>query len=231
MLGEILGAVGGLLGLSQQDKINDQNLDLAKHSVEYRVKDAMKAGIHPLAALGAPTISSGAMVGDFGGTMSSMGQGLDRALEAGRSTTGRGGDLALELLKSQIDGQNIDNDIKRTELASRVRRSVVGAGVAPAVPEPGPNTARGADIGGQFFPLPGGITWQSGPNATAEEWERQYGDMSQELYGTVRFLDDVARNVGRLNDWSYREYDKRGVARPDWGTDLIQQILGINPAF
>lgn len=52
-----LDFVGGLLGMNSQKEINQQNwknqIHMAKHGLGYRIKDAAKYGIHPLAAIGA----------------------------------------------------------------------------------------------------------------------------------------------------------------------------------
>lgn len=224
MLGEILGAIGGFLGLGQQAKANADAKDLALHSVQYRVKDAQEAGIHPLAALGAPTLSmSPVSVGDVGAPFRDLGQGLDRAYEAGNTLKGRAGDLALQLTQAQVDGAYLDNDIKRVELASRVRRSLVGAGVPPVIPDPGANTARGADIGGQTIPLPGGKTITTGQTGTSEEIERQYGDVVQNIYGIGRMVDDTANNVAPGFDWNRLRFERVAPY-------LLHELFGINPA-
>lgn len=66
MWGPIIGAAAGLIGAgmnsAKQDKINRDNANLqrefAQNSIQWRVEDAKRAGIHPLAALGASGYSA-----------------------------------------------------------------------------------------------------------------------------------------------------------------------------
>lgn len=83
--------VDTLAGAKQADKANDfareqfkYQRDAARSQVQWRVEDAKKAGIHPLAALGImPTSFSPTMMEGGGGTnFGGMGQNIDRALGA-----------------------------------------------------------------------------------------------------------------------------------------------------
>lgn len=236
-LGEIVGAVGsllgGLFGQSSADKQAEANrkmqLDAAQHGVEWRVKDAQAAGIHPLAALGMSPISlSPVSVGDPAGTFSQIGQDVGRAAGAAMTKPQAAQTVALEIARTQLDGLKIDNDIKRAELASRVRRAFgpVSTG-SPVVPLPGANTARGADVGGQTLPLPGGASFVTSPTATSEEIERQYGDVVQNVYGTGRILYDAGRNL-----YDAARDDNGSIARADRGVrDFLSELFGINPAY
>lgn len=216
MLGEILSAVGGFLGLaSNRDKAEaDRRMqyDAAQNQVQWRVADANKAGVHPLAALGMNPVSMAPVaVGDDAGTMSNIGQDVGRAIKAGSTDTQVTNKLGRELALIQLEGARLDNDIKRAELASRVRRTLIAPGTGPVIPEVGPNTARGADIGGQTLPLPVLGNTTTSPTATAEEVERQYGDIAQEVYGTGRLVHDAVQS-GFL---------KR----------VLSELFGINPAY
>lgn len=232
MLGEILGsigsAIGGIFGQSSANKMAQAQLDwqkkLAYQQVQMRVQDATKAGIHPLAALGMSPVSfSPVSVGDPAGSFAAAGQNIGRAMGAVGTKDDRAAQLSLELARSQIEGSNIDNMIKKTELASRVRRSLGPTATgSPLAPLPGPNTARGADIGGQVVPTPLGFNWEFGPHATSEEIERQYGDIIQNVYGGARLFSDIVRNVHNSADIK---------AADDWVKSVGAELFGINPAY
>ena len=94
LFGSILGYSAAKSGQSLQRDINRENLqnarEFAQNSIQWKVADAKKAGIHPLAALGtqsafAPSSYAGGDSGESEATMgivSSLGQMLGTALEA-----------------------------------------------------------------------------------------------------------------------------------------------------
>lgn len=125
MLGEILGAAGSiagsLFGKSQADKQAKQQKEFAQKGIQWKVADAKAAGIHPIYALGANTVSySPTAVGDTGASWGSAGQDIGRAIEAGQSTTERNNGLSARIGELQLEGAKLDNDIKRTQLASNI---------------------------------------------------------------------------------------------------------------
>lgn len=144
MLGSIIGAAGGiassLFGSSSQKKANEQNLQLAReqlayqkelahNQVQWRVEDAKKAGLHPLAALGVSPMSyspvSGSAVGaDYSGvgqSLQQMGQDIDRARMAGLDREERKKALALQDTQTALalKNQELNNQILEQELVSR----------------------------------------------------------------------------------------------------------------
>lgn len=94
LLGSVLGFASAKSGQKLQQDINNQNLaharEFAQNSIQWKVEDAKKAGIHPLAALGtqsayAPSSYAGGDSGETQATMgivSSLGQMLETALDA-----------------------------------------------------------------------------------------------------------------------------------------------------
>lgn len=102
---------------------------LAREGIQMRVADAKKAGIHPLAAIGAqgayssPVSVGGKQLAD----MSTFGQDLTRAgLAQGTSAERKMTDI-------QLDSANLDNEMKRLELAS-MRRRLAGQ-MGPPMPD------------------------------------------------------------------------------------------------
>lgn len=101
--------------------------EFAQSGVQWKVADAQKAGIHPLAALGANTTSfSPVSVGstDYG----SMGQDLGRAVKAAMSNSDREEETKREANKLALDKAGLENDILRTELASKQKRMETNGG-------------------------------------------------------------------------------------------------------
>lgn len=129
--GSLLGGLGGLFGGSDDAEDAADNAwwrnwnaqkKVAQNSVQWRVDDARKAGIHPALALGmnpasfSPSYSVGG--GDGGNILTDladMGQGVGRALAAmgtkeERVMTRASARLALE-------NQQLENDMLRSEIA------------------------------------------------------------------------------------------------------------------
>lgn len=150
-LGGVVGAVGSLIGgnktAESQAAANAWNQNFAKEQFEYqkelhknqvqwRVEDAKKAGLHPLAALGVSPMSystvSGTAVGtnygyygdaasQVGSTLSQMGQDIDRARMAGLDRQERKKALELQDMQTALAlrNQELNNQILEQELVSR----------------------------------------------------------------------------------------------------------------
>ena len=221
----ILGGIGSIIdagvSLFSANKANKLQKQAAKKGVQWRVADAKKAGVHPLAALGmSPVSMSPVAVG--GGSFGNAGQSFDNAIAKGSTSAQASKRIAMQMAELQLEGAGLDNDIKRAELASRVRRAYGGAQGGPLVPIPGPNEARGADIGGQHLPY-GNNVFETSAVPTAEELERQYGDVVQNVYGTGRGIHDLYQNRRMVMK------EREGVL--DRVEDILKELLGVNPAY
>lgn len=118
--GGVIGAGTSIIGSlisskAQDDMLQDQlsaQREFAQNSVQWRVKDAEKAGIHPLYALGAqgvtytPSYSGG----------SDLGQGI---AQAGASIQSAFMDYAqMKMMSNQLQRQELENGLLANELAS-----------------------------------------------------------------------------------------------------------------
>lgn len=129
--------IGGLLGRSgaqRQNEIAQQTADrnialqreFAQNGIRWKVDDAKAAGIHPLYALGASTssfapvsvgsVNENAPLADMS---RNLGQDLSRAVNATRTAPERV--AAAKLTALQLEGAQLDNDLKRTRLASSLQ--------------------------------------------------------------------------------------------------------------
>lgn len=132
MLGDILGAIGGVassfISANSASKQMDMQKKFAQKGIQWRVADATKAGIHPLYALGANTTSySPVSVGtpDLG----AMGQGIGDAIDRVSTSGERAGSAALERLALERAG--LENDLLRANIA-RTRVGTVREATPPA---------------------------------------------------------------------------------------------------
>lgn len=170
MLGAILGAVGGLASSFFGAKSAEKNAakqaalqkEFAQNAIQWKARDAEKAGISKLYALGANTTSYAPVsVGDTSGlgNLGSMGQDIGRALDMARPSGGKAETvLATEAAKAQITGLNLDNEIKRVQLASDIQKTQT-TGMPGASPALG-GTLRNTVIEGQGNAAPTAIKMQ-----------------------------------------------------------------------
>lgn len=125
--------IGGFLGQQQQKKNEQLQREFAQNSVSWRVADAKRAGIHPLYALGAPTfspaVSSSSPMGD---AIAGMGQDISRSMNATASQSTRDANVTLTNLAIQRAG--LQNELLKTEIASRSARLTQGGQRGPAMP-------------------------------------------------------------------------------------------------
>lgn len=153
MLGALIGAgasiASSLFGSSSASKARKQEAqtqrEFAQNGIQWKVEDAKKAGIHPVYALGANTVSYAPQsVGgsDYSG-LASAGQDIGRAIDATRSNPARADALSQTLARYQVEGAGLDNDIKRADLASKL--ATVRSQVGPGLPGPATRSLWGLD--------------------------------------------------------------------------------------
>jgi hypothetical protein len=141
-----LNLIGNMLGVaesrkqrkqqaSQVQKNREDQYAFAKNSIQWRAADAKKAGIHPLAAMGASTYSPSPSMVDGGGSgmnasdvIKGMGQDISRAMAAKTTEHQR------QVMDEQLKGLKLENEMKDLEVLSQRRR--MGMGQTPP-PTPG----------------------------------------------------------------------------------------------
>lgn len=131
MVGQIIGGIASGIGSmingaenrNFQREMNDKNAALqrefAQNSIQWKVNDAKKAGIHPLAALGASTYSaspsfvSGGNSG-VGDAVSSMGQAIGDAVsskEAAKEEAKQDKLFDLEVKQKELENAKLASEI------------------------------------------------------------------------------------------------------------------------
>lgn len=136
ILGTAIGTSGPLAGYfgAQADRNAanhaarqnyEQQKEFAQNGIQWKVEDAKKAGIHPLAALGASTattsgthqVGGGSSGGDLARSLGDMGQSVSRAIQATATADQRVmSNLQIENAKTELAGKEIDNQIKLNQL-------------------------------------------------------------------------------------------------------------------
>lgn len=143
MIGELIGAAASLFAGNKQNKANEQaaarqyeqQKEFAQSGIQWKVEDAKKAGIHPLYAMGANTISYSPQ--SVGGAdyshLANAGQNIGRAIDATRSNPEKTNALLQTAQRIQMEGYQLDNDLKKVQLASAMA-TARQAGSAPGLP-------------------------------------------------------------------------------------------------
>jgi len=208
---------GGLLSNKSQKDANRANeahalrqeqlqKDFAQQGIQWKVKDAEAAGVHPLYALGANTTSYqptqvGGGASDFS-FLGDAGQNIGRAIQSQMPSEKRALALQTTAAALQNEGLQLDNELKRTQLISAVRlanQPGTGPGV-PSLPPPGhedqpPTFTRNLRIAGRdWFPNP--------RYSNADAFEQRYGEMSDYAFGPAIFVDDYKHNMPAHRPWT-----------------------------
>jgi len=143
MLGEVISAganlLGGILGSRSADKNAKRNIqlqkDFAQQGIRWKVADAKAAGIHPLAALGAQTMSFSPVTAgsDMLATgISGAGQDISRAVNATRSNSERLDAYTKTVQDLNLRRMGLENELLASQIAKNNQ-----AGTPPPLPTAG----------------------------------------------------------------------------------------------
>lgn len=132
----------------QSSKAYDRQKEFAQAGVQWRVKDAQAAGVHPLYALGA-NVSSYAPQSVFDPGFSQMGQDVSRAARATMTSEQR---VDLEMRRALVGSQIQESDARRDLLYAQAARTRMESG--PAFPSGG---VPSSDPASYHAPLGSGI--------------------------------------------------------------------------
>jgi len=124
--------IGGLMGSNEKKKDRALQKEFAQQGIRWKVEDAKAAGLHPLAALGAQTMSySPVSVGgsDIGTGLAAAGQDVSRAINATRGKGERLDAYAKTVQDLNLRRMGLENDL----LASQIAK-INQAGTPPALP-------------------------------------------------------------------------------------------------
>lgn len=125
LVGSGINAILGNQGMNFQREMWDKNYnaqkEFAQNSMQWRVKDARAAGLHPLAALGqmgssyTPTsvYDSGA---DVGSAVANAGTAIGNAM----------GQIGMLKAEAELESARLDNQLKAVELSNKARESSMG---------------------------------------------------------------------------------------------------------
>lgn len=186
--------------IDQAEKNREMQLKFAQEGIRWKAEDARQAGISPLYAMGANTVSyspvslGGGADTSLGSAIASSGQDISRAMNATATAAGRADAFTKAVQEKSLTKLDLENQL----LASRI--SQMKASANPPMPSLDPFKVPEADKPeerpqlGMF-----GRKWETSPGSSnAEEAEKRYGDLAQEVWGMFNLGQDAWRHVTSL---------------------------------
>lgn len=176
---------------AQAEANRQMQLDFAQKGIQWKVRDAEAAGVHPLFALGASTHSfapvslGSAPSASMGSTLADMGQDISRAVAAKSTAVEKGANVAQTALV--LEGMKLDNDIKKAKLASDVK-NLVAPGTPPELPEDKPGKRAFGVVGGSK------IATDPGTSNVDDFWQKRYGEPGEWIGAPIVGLKDMRAN-------------------------------------
>lgn len=207
MLGDLISAGVKLFSGAQdrkaQEAANERNAALqrefAQNSIRWRVDDAKAAGIHPLYAIGAPTISaSSSYVAESGmaDALSSASQDIGRAVNATRTQPERDAAFTKSAQALSLQKSGLENELLATQIA-KLRTSLNPP--MPTLGDAGPVPEKN-----KFEDRPklmwGGTPIATDPKTTnMDDFSKRYGDegLPQWLIPPLIMWEDMKANIGQ----------------------------------
>lgn len=200
-------AISAGVDLWNAGKNRSMQKDFATHGIRWKVKDAKKAGIHPLYALGAQTTSfSPVSVGGATDAIASMGQDVSRAIDATRTQPEKLEAVSKTMQDLQIRRMGLENELLGAQIA-KLRQTQ-----SPGLPSNNPGNLPGQGDAivakGTADARPplsvGGSGWGTSPGTVnAEDVTKRYGEtVGDFLYPPVVGIADAWWNLrNRFIPW------------------------------
>lgn len=228
LIGAGASLLGGILGRSAQKTAQqreyERQKEFAQTGIQWKVRDAKAAGIHPIYALGAPTTSYAPQ--SIGGDplqrgLEGMGQDISRAVGAATGPKGRAAAIQQRAAELSLDNASLRNDMLRLQIR-RMAQPGTGPGVDPATGKklvPPEQMSSPITMGGRNVPT--SRRWDN-----AQTIEDRYGDAISWAYGfpvlardlwdaTRDFRERHERKLNERFDWSkWWRRQKRSMIGP-----------------
>jgi len=207
MLGFLGGLVGAGLNFFNAGKERDRQKEFAQHGIQWKVEDAKRAGIHPLAALGAQTHSpSPISLGDVGTSLAAAGQDLSRSIDATRDKPARAAAVSKTANDLALTNAGLQNELLAAQIA-KIRAStnppmpsvdtrylVDGQGDSPVKIKPAEtSTTMPGQPGVEGAVIPG-LGWHRTPTGWAPNMSKELAERMEEdhigsiLWGIRNYL-------------------------------------------
>lgn len=177
LLGGLSNAYFGKKAAKKQWKHEKKVL---QNQIQWRVDDAVKAGLHPLVGAGiSPSSGPAPMpVGDIGRDLSNMGQNIGRAAEAYLTPVDK---VAARAALLDLEQRQANIDLTRSQIAG-AQKALLSQGSTPGV---------ASNISSIPDPLNAGSRLPVAYPGLAQDAENNFGDIFNEIYGIANWARSV----------------------------------------
>lgn len=191
IIGAAISAGGSLLGgflnnkaASDESQKNwDRQKTAMKNQIQWKVQDAEKAGIHPLAALGVNPASAPGAAQVFDNGIGNAASALGEAVERSMDPMQKG---ALAMQRIQLERGTLDNELVRGQIASQRMKNIQQS--TPGVVSTTGNNVLVNPLTDKPFPA-------KYPNL-GQDAENAYSDIGGNAFGAANLISDLLRNNG-----------------------------------
>lgn len=183
--------LGGIFGDSDADKQYARQKTFAQNTIRWKTEDAKRAGIHPLYALGAPTLNYSAVTSPMGQAVANAGEKLSRSVSS---------DYEKKLQAKNLENIQADIDLKNSQSANFIAEAKRSSNLAMAT-QPGRKAGNPNQIMQKYIKVYNPFTkkneWMPNPDLGVE-----YPD----TYGSALLLNATAQD-------NYHPSAEKGVSR------------------
>lgn len=232
MLGSLvsggLNFLGGERNRDTQMAIAQQNIaaqrEFAQSGLGWRVEDAVRHGLSPLVGAGVqPGSFSPVSVGDVGGGMSAMGQDIGRAIKAMENLDERKQRDSETATKLQLEKGALENDLLRTEIASKIARENSPSQVGPPAQVPSGVVPRGyvSFVSGERSPVRSASGYALDPDKMKSKEESAPGVQRLPLWGAIPLKTYPGRASAQDLQNEYGDWAGDALAIPNVISDSL----------
>ena len=185
-------------------------MDLAKNTIKYRTQDAKASGIHPLYALGAPSMSMTPVMSGQGDSIAQAGDAVGRGISTG---------YEKQLQQKNLENIQADIDLKKAQSANYVMEAKKASNLMM-------RQQTGRIAGNENDVKIGGTKINQNKGwSNAEDIETRYGDLVSWLYGMGVIGGDFIENLPRIEKWQEENRKRRDA---EWNNRPYEGNIGRN---
>lgn len=227
----VLSLIGGNQNRDAQMQIAQQNIasqrEFAQHGLGWRVEDAVAHGLSPLVGAGVnPGSFSPVSVGDMSGGLGAMSQDVGRAIKSMENFDERKKRDAETATKLQLEKGSLENELLRTEIASKVARENNPGQIGPPAQVPSGMVPRGymSFVSGERSPVRSASGFALDPDKMKVKEESAPGVQRMPLWGAIPLKTHPGRASAQDLENEYGDFAGDVLAIPNVAVDALHTM-------
>lgn len=167
----------------------------AKKGISWKVRDAIRAGVHPLVALGAQVTPFSPIHGGGGG-MVDAGYTGDAMADAVRMSAAQIGEAIAN--QAESESRTRLNNAQADLLIKQAQDSVGARAISPSTPKSVKKTPEGHDVVNPQFTksISAGVPIKTNPHfSDAQSYEDRYGEVGGSILGLLNMPADLLETI------------------------------------